>query len=273
LTRFQGPALAICAVVLALAAAGCNNDSPTPSPSAVTDPNEIVALSLTNLETAAFHVEGTIAGSVKVSAIGALMGGLPIGLSGSIKLDGSTLNGDVDMPRQALHVKAVFPSLFGLSVDAIVSDGYAYFKGPMPGAKYSKTKLSGSMITASASPDAELAFSAAVEEFKSQLEAGGATATLAGRETIDGRDAQHLIVTVPAELSSQLWAALGLTASGVAVTMDPVDYWVYVDTQQPAKVRLKVSSADLGNLDVTLTLTKYGQSVSIQAPPADQVGG
>jgi hypothetical protein len=273
LTRFQRPALTVCAVVLALAAAGCNNSSVTPSPTAVTDPNEIVALSLTNMEMATFHVEGAIAGSVNISAIGALMGGLPIGLSGSIKLDGSTLNGDVDMPKQALHVKATFPSLFGLTADAIVSDGYAYFKGPMPGAKYSKTKLSGSLITASASPDEELLFAAAVEEFKSRLEDGGVTATLAGREEIDGRDAYHLIVTVPAALSNDLWAEFGLTASGISATMDPVDYWVYFDTLQPAKVRLKVSSADLGNLDLTLTLTKYGQSISIQAPPADQVGG
>ena len=248
----------VCAVLCALAAAGCNNSSATPSPTAVTDPNEIVTQSFANLETATtLHVEGTIAGSVNINAIGALMGGLPIGLSGSIKLDGSTFSGDVDMANQALYVRAVFPSLFGLTAEVVVADGYVYFKSPMPGAKYSKTKLAAS-------------FSESLRELKSRMDAGGTTATLAGRDTIDGRDAYHLVLTVPTELLNQ---QMGAVASGLTATLAPVDYWVYVDTLQPARVRLKISSADLGNLDVSATLTKYGQPVSIQAPPQNQVEG
>jgi hypothetical protein len=67
--------------------------------------------------------------------------------------------------------------------------------------------------------------------------------------------------------------AAGAAASGVALDLAPVDYWVYVDTLQPAGLYLEVSSAKLGNLDLYVTLSKYGQSVTIQAPPASQIGG
>lgn len=273
MTRLRKPAQAICAVLFAIAAAGCGSGSATATP--IPDPMEIVTRSITGLATATtVHVDGTLSGSVNASALGALMGGSYGGLSGQIKVDGALLTGDADISKQALHISASFPSLFGISADMVVADGYLYSKVNAPGAKYQKTKVSASLLTASPAPDATFSFTDTLDQLKARLASAGVTATLAGRDSVDGRDAYHFVVTVPADVLNQgISAAGGAAASGADLTMDPVDYWVYVDTVQPAKLRIKASSATLGNISVTLTLTKYGQAVTIQVPPADQVAG
>ena len=273
MTRLQKPAQAICAILFAMAVAGCGGSSATPTPAP--DPMEIVTRSITGLATASsVHVEGVLGGSVNASALSALMGGGYGGLSGQIKVDGASLKGDADITNQAAHLSATFPSLFGISADVILVEGNLYSKVNSPGAKYQKTKVSASLFAASAAPDATFGFTSTLDQLKDRLATPGVTAKLEGQESVDGRDAYHLTVTIPADVLNQAVNAVGgAAASGADLTLDPIDYWVYVDTVQPAKIHVKASSATLGNVSVTLTLTKYGAAVTIQAPPADQVGG
>jgi hypothetical protein len=275
MTLLRKSAQAICAVLFAIAVAGCGSSSAAPTPTPIPDPMEIVTRSITGLATATtLHVDGVLSGSVNAGALGALMGGSYGGLSGQIKVDGASMTGDADMTKQALHLSATFPSLVGISADMFVVDGYLYSKVNAPGAKYQKTKVSGSLLTASAAPDATFGFTDTLNQLKARLATPGVTAKLEGHESVDGRDAYHLTLTVPADvLNQEINAAGGAAASGADLTMDPIDYWVYVDTVVPAKLHAKASSATLGNVSVTLTLTKYGQAVTIQAPAEDQVSG
>jgi hypothetical protein len=277
MTRFQTPSVVICALLFAVSAAGCSPASPTPSPTPLSDPTQIVTLSFARLQAStSLHIQGTISGSIDVSAAGALVGfGSPL-LSGKIKLDGATLSGDVDTANQALSLTVLFPSLLGSSAQVLVADGYAYTKVKLPLSmgddKYKKSKVDAQRLMPSAAPNATFNFSEALKQFDPQIASIAATAVLVGQDTVDGRPAYHLSVTVPADMVNQaMAAALGSAAGGLSVEVAPADYWVYDDSLTPAGLLLKVSSPTLGNVAVSVTLTKYNQSVVIQAPPDSQV--
>lgn len=292
MTRAQRPVGAICAVLFAIAVAGCGSSSPTPTPTPtpLSDPNEIVSRSITELATAStVHLDGTLNGSVDAGTIGALVGVGALGLLGRVKLDNASLSGDLDIPSEAAHISATFPTLFGLSAEVILVDGYSYTRFGSSNTKYTKSKVSTSLLTPSGGPDATLNASDKLDRPKSLVRAAGlagtldwieslvrsagVTAALAGHDSVDGRDSYRLTVTVPAELLNQgIGAAGGAAASGIAVDLAPIDYWVYGDTLQPAKIHVKVSSTTLGNIELTVSLTKYGQPVAIVAPPDNQVG-
>ena len=64
---------------------------------------------------------------------------------------------------------------------------------------------------------------------------------------------------------------LSNAAAGVTVDSMSVDYWAYVEGLQPAKLALKASSTSLGDLTMSVTMTRYNQPVTIAPPPRDQV--
>jgi len=266
--------MAFCAIVLALSAAGCGGGSATPTQPLLTDPNEIVSRSISQLATeTSVHLDGTINGTVDAGYVSGLMGFGSGGLSGNIKLNNASLTGDVDMSGQAAHVSATFPTLFGLSAEVIVVDGYAYSRFGSSTGKYTKSRFSTSALVSSAAPNATLDVVGALNRLKAMLGTSGVTATLSGRDKIGGRDSYHVTLNVPAELLNQALAVGGAAASGVTLDLAPIDCWVYVDSLQPARLYLKVSSSRLGNLDLDVTLTRYGQPVTIGAPPATQIEG
>jgi len=274
LTRLPRSVLAVCALVLVFAA-GCSSwvgllAQPTPL-----GPDEILARSLARLETAAtFHVEAKIGGSVKAGSLGSIAGGIPIGLLGNIKLDGATMTGDVDVPNRAAHALASFPSLFGMTAEGVLADGYTYTKISLLGDKFTRSKAPASLSAAGTGPDATLGFIDAVGQVRSVLESSGTVATLVGRDTVDGLDAYHLAVTVPQDGLKRLFQdAGGAAAAGLDVQVAPFDYWVYVDTLRPARIEVKASSATIGSIDLDMTLTGYDQPVKIAAPPASKVNG
>jgi hypothetical protein len=268
--RLPMPARAMGCLLLAFVAAGCGSAAATPAPSLLSDPNEIVTTSVGRFGAAtSVHVDGTLSGSVNAASLGPLTGGAMAGLSGAVKLDGSSMSGDVDLARQALHFSAAFPRLFATTADVVVVDGFVYTKVNLLGDKYTRTRPAISVPSASPLPGKGWDVGAV---FTLVRDASGATATLLGREVIDGGDAYHLVLTVPpATLNAELATLAGGPVSGVTVDTASIDYWVSVATVRPAKLEIRVSTASLGSIDATLTLSKYDQAVTITAPPAGQV--
>ena len=264
------PALVFSGVLMALAMVGCGSSSATPTAPPLTDPNEIITRSATGLTAVqTLHFDVAVSGSVNTAVLGSAGSGL--GLSGAIKLDGTTASGDVDIQKQALHVSASMPTLFGLTADIIQVDGYQYVKISMFGTKYTKSPAT-TLPISTAAPSASLDISGTVASLKSSLTAAGVTATLVGRGQVDGRDAYHVSVSVPKDLiNQQIGALVGSTTSGISIDSLSLNYWVYVDSLNPAKMELKASSATLGNLTVTVTLAKYNQPVTIKAPADSEI--
>ncbi len=270
MSRLSRSALAFSGVLLAIAVVGCGSSSGTPTAAPVSDPNEIITRSATGLTAVqTVHFDVTVSGSVNMSALGG--SGSALGLSGSLKLDGTTVSGDIDIQKRAFHVSASMPTLLGLTADIIQVDGFQYTKISLAGTKYTKSPAS-TLPIPTAAPSATLDISGTVNSLKSSLDAAGVKATLVGRDKVDGRDAYHVSVLVPKDLINQQMGALGGgTASGISIDTAALDYWVYVDSLNPAKIELKASSATVGSLTVTLTLTKYNQPVTIKAPADGEI--
>jgi LppX_LprAFG lipoprotein len=264
------PALVFSGIFLALAVVGCGSSSATPTAPPLTDPNEIITRSATGLTAVqTVHFDVTVSGSVNMSALGG--SGSALGLSGSLKLDGTTVSGDVDIQKRAFHVTASMPRLLGLTADIIQVDGFQYTKISLVGTKYTKSPAS-TLPIPTAAPSATLDISSAVTSLKSSLTTAGVTATLVGRDQVDGRNAYHVSVFVPKDLiNQQIGALTGAAAGGISIDTVTLDYWVFVDSLNPAKLEFKATSATLGNLTVTATLTKYNQPVTIKAPPDNEI--
>jgi hypothetical protein len=273
LVRSRSP-LALCAILFAVATSGCGSSSSSPTASPVSDPNVIIARSLSGLQDVrTLHVEARLDGFINVEAVSGLAGGSLAGqLTGPMKLDNSTLSGDVDIAHQAVRISVTVPSLFGLTEDVIVVDGYVYARSSLNGDKYSKTKTSSVLPGAGLAPSASPDIAGIAATLEAAMQTAGVTATLVGRDKVDGRDAYHVALSIPIDkLNQAIASAGGRDATGMTVDSVALDYWAYVDGLQPARVQAAASSPSLGSLNLTVTLTKYNEPVTITPPPDSQV--
>jgi hypothetical protein len=238
------------------------------------EPDDILAASLARVETsAAVHVEATFGGSVNAGALSSLAGRLPIGLLGTLKLDGASATSDVDITGRAVRVSVSLPVLFGATAEVILTGGDLYTKVNLLGDKFAKSKAPSWPPLPRALAGATFGFAEAVDQVRPLLETAGATATMAARDRVGGRETYRLVVTMTADGLNRILASAGVTVSLPAFRIGPIDYWVYADTLQPARLRLTVTSTTIGSVAIDLVFSAYDQPVSIAAPPADQVKG
>ncbi len=236
---------------------------------AISDPNEIITRSVTNLENVkTVHVEVNLSGQFSMAALGGETGGL----NGSINLANTTVSGDIDIANQALDLKLSVPGFLGTTGEIIVVDKYMYTKISLQGDKFTKSPLNDfpvSIPTPGASPSA---IASQMDELKKQLEDAGAKAELKGTEKVEGKDAYHVSITVPVDkLNQTLASEAGDTASGVKVQSASIDYWVYTDEVRPAKLQIKADAGSTGNVDVTAVFSNFDAQVTIKAPDSSQI--
>jgi hypothetical protein len=293
LSPHRRPALSFLAGFVLVVAAACGSGSATPAagsaaPGATnapatnaSDPNSIVDNALNSTASVkSFHIKIEINGTITKEALQseAASAGFPI--TSDVKLDGTTLEGDVDVANSAASLNFNVPALpmLGnqpLTGSLIAVDQVLYYKVSLLGPKYSKLDL-GSLAsglpvpvpTAAATASMGLTgeFSAALD----QLKAMGFKATLVGVEQIGGKDADHINISVPIDALNQEIAAASPSPM-VQLDSASIDFWIYTDNNQLAKFELKGASSQLGNLDLTLTITNYDAPVSISAPPASDI--
>lgn len=260
--------LALLALASATAAAGCGSGSPS-----IGDPNEVIARSATSaLAVQSLHVKLEVSGKVSTSA---LSGGSATGVGATINLTGTTVEGDVDVSRQAADLKFAVPSLFGTTGEVIVLDGNLYYKISLVSDKFTESKLSALVpgSIASAGAIASVAPSAAVSALDQALGDIGGTATLLAGDQVNGQDAYHMSIALSVAKLNFLLASQGVSAtSAMKLDSATAEYWVYKDSLLPAQIAIAGSAGSTGNLDLTLTLTDFGKSMSIAAPDASQIG-
>jgi hypothetical protein len=247
---------------LGIAVAGCGGSSGTPTPSPISDPHQVLTEAVnaaTNVTS--FHIEIDLSGKVNTSALGS-SGGL--GLGGTMDLAGTKVEGDVDVADQAADLKLSVPGLMGMTGEAIVVDGNAYYKVSLLGGdKYTKVKLSDltgdlPVSVPSALPSASGALADEVNQLRQLLP----------DDTIDGKAAYHIQVTVPLDTIN---AALAAESPAMQLDSASIDIWVYKNGNLPAKLEVKGASSQIGNLDLVLLLTNYNEPVTISAPPDSEI--
>jgi hypothetical protein len=249
------------------------------------DPNSIISAVVSNgSQIKSFHIKIAATGTIKSAAL-ADTG--TSALSGDLKLDGATIEGDVDVTNAATHLTFTLPAVpvsadmsVPISGDIIVVKGIAYYKVVLTGAtgtKYTKLDLSSSLgsITALSSslPVAGKSASASAmtpSALQSELAQVGVTSKVVGVDNIGGQDAYHIAFTLPlstinAGLASQT------TSSSMKIDTLGLDVWVYKNNNRPAKAELKEGSTTLGDIDLTVTVTDYDKSVTVAAPAASDI--
>ncbi len=265
--------------------------APTAAASAANpnDPNSIITAAISGGEKIkSFHIDIEVSGTIKAAALKAEAGSAGAGITSDIKLDGTSLTGDVDVANQAAHLTFTVPpmAMLGnvpLTGDLILKNSILYYKVSLLGTKYTKmdlASLGGSLGALSSSLPVAVPTAAAstlnitdeINQLRAEMNQAGVKVTLVGVEQIGGQDANHLNISFPlATLNAEIAAAAPSTGPVPTIDSASLDVWIYKANAQLAKIELKGASSTLGNLDVVVTITNYDAPVTIKAPAASEI--
>ncbi|MGZ6314364.1 MAG: hypothetical protein ACXWNI_01900 [Candidatus Limnocylindrales bacterium] len=270
--------------------AGASSAAGSSAGSAVnpSDPSSIITQAISGgTAVKSFHLSVALSGTINAAFLKSTGDASLSAITSDLKLDGTSIEGDVDIANSAAHLALSVPALpmmgnVPISADVILAGGSLYYKASLLGPKYTKADLSslsslaGGMPVAVPTPGSSplAGMQDQIAQLRQQLDAAGAKATLVGVEQIGGKDAYHINVSVPLDLlNSQIAAAAAAASPPVSVKIDSasVDFWVYKDTYLPAKFELKGASSAIGSIDLVVTVSNYDQPVTIAAPPASDV--
>jgi hypothetical protein len=246
---------ALAGVPLLLGVAACSSDSETPSgaePSQTTDSPGASATPLT----AEDFVPRLVAAQGKAGTAH-IEGSITAGSAGRIELDGDLrLDGANRGARMTLSM-----AMLGQGVEAILLGDELFVK--IPGMSSSRPWLK---LDPSSGPFASSGLGAL--NLGSMLEAmeGALSIKAEGQESVDGVETTRYSVTVDAAkaLSAQGLGSLG-SSTGKSKT---IVYELWVDNDD--LVRKLVM--DTKSFSMQVQLSDYGSPVTIEAPPASQIG-
>ena len=238
--------------------AACNQ---APAAPLLTDPKEILTetvVSLKDLKTVEFT--GTFSG--KVSA--AEMGGMELDLS-TVKMTGA-----FDVPNKKAKFNLDAPSLLGTSIDALLVGDKAYYKvagmlGGMLGASADKYTVA-DVPESSGEPMTDPSeIAKAVDEIREALDKLPNDPVKGADEKCGDQDCYHVTITATADQLQELDPTGGAASGDVTF-----DLWTRHSDRLPAKLSVSVDSPEVGTVGMTFDF-RYGVSVSVDAPPADQI--
>ena len=305
MVRAHKTAITLLAALMLVTASACSTSAATSTPGAsggagatnavggtmapgasaaidLTDPTQIITQVLNGTSNVkSFHIALAVSGTIKAAALSDAAGSSTSGLTGDLKLDGTAVQGDVDVANSAAHIGLTVPAMaaFGnipITGDLIVVNNALYYKISLHGTKYTKTDL-GSLASMSpvAIPTPGASASAAISDQISQIRTAitkaGVTTKLVGVDQIGGKSADHISVTVPLDLINSQIAASASAKPAMKIDSLAIDFWVYTDNYRMAKAEFSESSASFGNLDITVTVSNYDQPVTITAPAASDI--
>ena len=252
--RIASPLASVLAV-LTIVLGACNS---APAAPALTDPKDILTHALTSLQSVkTAEVVGTFTGSAKIPQMG------------DLDLSSIKLSAAIDIPNEKAKASVDAPTLLGTKLDALVVGNAAYYKvaGPLAAFlnasadKYTKVDVP----APSAAPSSGIAgMDDAVNQLKQGLDKLPTPPTKQADEKCGDQDCYHVTVSLKA-------ADLQAIEPSASVNADTtLDIWTRKSDYRPAKITVSVTSADIGTVGMTFAFT-YDTSVSVDAPPADQI--
>ena len=251
-------ALMLAALVASLVVilGACNS---TPAVPPLTDPKEILTKALTSLPSVkTFEFTSTFTGTAKIPQLG------------DIDLSTVKLTGALDAGNKKAKASLDAPTFLGTKIDALLIDKTAYYKvaGPLAIAfkatsdKYTKVDVPAS----SDNPTGNVTdMSKAVTQVQQWLDKLPQPPVKQADEKCGDQDCYHVTIKV----SAADLKTLDPTASSLNGEF-AMDVWTRKSDYRPAKLVLTVTTPDMGTFGMTFELT-YDVSVSVDAPPADQV--
>jgi hypothetical protein len=256
-TRRFALILVALASTTSLVLAACSS---TPAAPALTDPKEILAQSVVSLkDVKTVEITGSLTGKLEAAELG-----------GTLDLSTTKISAVIDITNQKAKVSVDAPSIMGTKVEAVLLDGWAYYKidgllssmaGGTPG-KYTKVEVP----TSSGEPVTDPAeVSKAVDEMKAALDKLPTPPTKGADEKCGDQDCYHVTMKVTAAEMKSLGGDVDAFDGDVTV-----DLWSRKNDLRPAKLSFSMTSSQFGTIGMSFDL-KYDGAVSVEAPPADQV--
>ena len=252
------PAFLVFAATLAFLVAACGGGSAGP---ALTDPKEIVTAALKSTEAAkSVHVDIAVDGKATVAMPGGSGTGVPVNLTGT------TASADIDFVKKAAKATFSVPALFNFAGELIAVDGKVYLKTTLTGPLYQESTAG----TAPVDPS----------NVRGMFDNLGDLLLKQGVVLVKGDDVAcgtKQCYTVSADLTAKDLGTAGTGAIGVLpvdLTGASLKLTMRVEKDLPyhlAGVTAVLSMPSGSSVTAEVTASKWDESVSISAPPADQV--
>jgi hypothetical protein len=238
-------------VVAAIAVGACGTSAP-----ALSDPGEILTKAVESLQKAkTVHLEATVDGTISLDLTGT-------GQAGDIALTGTKLTADIDIEDDNLKASLAVPAILGLTADVIVVGDDSYTRTSMTGDKYQKGSASGAGIPVDASdPEQSLKD---LQEWLKQPE-------VAPEKLDDTSCGSKSCYQVKIDLATDELGTLIPEAGDLGGGTVVLTVLVEKDTLRPASVIVDATAAELGDVTLTLSLSKWDESLDISAPPGAEV--
>jgi hypothetical protein len=266
---------------LALLAVACSS---TPAATPVADPAEIVAQSLDALGKAkTVHLRADVTGTIPFDMSSLLGGGTgaspaPGASEPTMDLGGSYVEATVDIAGKQAQATIAVPPILGLKLDLIQIGDTSYTKINLMGDTWEKS-TSTPAPDESAAPSPSAGVQQMIDDVKKALSAEGVKTEKLADEKCGDADCYHVKITAP---PSALSGAAGDTLGGLGLASpEPgaspliggdvvVELWARKSDMRPVKLVIGTTAAG-STLAVTMVMDKYDETVTITAPPADQV--
>lgn len=247
--RRIAPALAAATLLLA----ACGGDAGP----AIADPKEIVTQGLeATADLTSVHIVLSVAGSATIPDLG----------GGEMALDGTRLEGDVDLENQEGHLTFAVPPLFGIEGEVIQIGDDSYIKTSMTGALWSKSTVSeDDPVSGAMDPDEQL------DELRAFLDEEGVEIEKLDDTDCGDRTCYAVRLTIPAELLSEAAEGEDLDPGELVGQELVLDMLFDREENWLTEVSTHLGAEDVGDVTMTLTLSGFNEPVDVEAPPADEV--
>lgn len=238
-------------VIAAILVGACGGSTP-----AISDPSEILTKAVESVQKAkTVHVEATVDGTISLDLTGT-------GQAGDIALTGTKLTADIDVEDGNLKASLAVPAILGLTADVIVVGDESYTRTSMTGDKYTKGSASDSGLPVDATDPEQ-----SLKDLQAWLKKPEVGPEKLGDTSCGSRSCYQVKIDLTAdELAALIPDAGDLGAATVVLTV-----LVEKDGLRPASLIFDITATELGNVTLTLSFSKWDESLDISAPPADEV--
>lgn len=240
-------------------------------PPAYGDPTDIITQGLNaTADLKSFHLSLAVDGTVSMPDSG-----------GTFSLTGTTLEGDVDVEGEQVHLTFAVPALLSLSGELLLIGQDLYVKTSLTGTKWSHQDLGGVIpgASAAASPDIQ----SVIDNAGDFLLKDGVETTKMDDVACGDRQCYHVQVSIPPDLMTEHGAdaSPGEDASPDAVaSLDPAAIFgdalvldLLFDRQNLwlTEVSTSIDSETVGTFSATITFSAFDEAVTLSPPPSADV--
>jgi hypothetical protein len=227
---------------------------------AITDPVDIISQGLeatANLKS--LHV------SVKLDGTFSAPNG-----GGSVNLDATKLEADVDIAAKNLHASLVVPAFLGLTADVIVIGKDIWYRTSLGGTKWFH-QTNDTMSSPLPIPTASLDTQAMIDKVKEALAKDGVVTKKLADVACGDRQCYQVSISYPTSLMKDAAAAASLDPSSVFGDAVVINLLFDREKLWLTEASTSIDSKTVGKITATVSFSNFDEAVDVSAPPSPDV--